>query len=287
MANITPQLVKELREKTNAGMGDCKKALEEANGDIKEAVEVLRKKGAASAAKRADRSATEGIIIAMTTTDGKKAILVEVNSETDFVARNEQFESYANQVANAIINSEVTTIEELMTQKVGEDTIQGLHNEILAKFSENISVRRFLNLKTNGFFVSYIHTGSKLAVLVEASLSNPSEKAFSSLRDIAMQIAAMNPLFVDRSNITTEQIQKEIEIYKELAITEGKKPEMAERIAQGRLEKYYQEACLVEQAFVKDANKTINDVIKDISDEAKEEVKILNFKRFFLGESLD
>lgn len=287
MAEITPKMVKELREKTGAGMGDCKAALVDAEGDMKVAIEVLRKKGAASAAKRADRSAKEGIIGTATTSDNKTAAIVEVNSETDFVARNAIFEQYAKTVTDAALGNNIKTVEELMTVKVGDDTIQGMHNEILAKFSENISVRRIDRITSEGFISDYIHTGSKLGVLVEVSIPNPTEKAKLLIRDIAMQIAAMNPTFVDRSQASTEKIAKEIEIYKELAINEGKKPEMAERIAQGKLEKFFTDQCLVEQVFVKDGSKTVADVVKEISEDCGTEVKILSYRRYFLGEDLD
>jgi elongation factor Ts len=287
MAEITPQLVKSLRDKTGAGMGDCKNALVEAEGDMQTAIEILRKKGAASAAKRADRSAKEGMIYALVNKQSTKGVIVEVNSETDFVARNAKFEEYVKIVADTLLSSNAKTIEELMAEKVGSDTIQGLHNEILAKFSENISVRRFDSIVTENYVTSYIHTGSKLAVLIEASIQNPSEAAAELLHDIAMQVAAMNPLFIDRSQASQEKIQKEIEIYKELAIAEGKKPEMAERIAQGKLEKFFQEQCLVEQTFVKDGNKTIKNVLDEISADFGSEVKILKFVRYFLGEELD
>lgn len=287
MGQITPQLVKELREKTGAGMGDCKNALVEADGDLKAAIEILRKKGAASAAKRSDRSANEGIVTSKTNENSTEAAIVELNCETDFVARNAEFENYAETLVNTILKTKVNTLDELFAQKVSNDSIQGIHNEILAKFSENIAVRRFEYKKSNGYITNYIHPGSRLSVLVEVSCSNPNEKAIILIHDIAMQIAAMNPSYITREDVSAEHLQKEIEIYKELAINEGKKPEIAERIAQGRVEKFYQDQCLIEQAFVKDAAKTVKDVVAEISQEIGSEVKILSFRRYFLGESLD
>jgi len=285
MAQITPQMVKDLREKTGAGMGDCKSALVEADGDMQAAIEVLRKKGAASVAKRADRVANEGIVTVRTSYDGKIAAIVEVNSETDFVARNEQFENYVAKVADIIFANNPKNIEQLMEMKVGNDTVMGLHNEILAKFSEKIGIKQFIRIESSGYVAGYIHTGSKLGVLIEVSVSNPDEKSKSLIRDIAMQIAAMNPQFIDRSVVTQEQINKEIEIYKELAVNEGKKPEIAERIATGRLEKFFQEQCLIEQTFVKDSSKTVKDVLKQISDETKTEARVLKFIRYNIGEA--
>lgn len=282
MAEISALMVKDLREKTGAGMGECKKALVEADGDMEKAIEVLRKKGAASAAKRADRSANEGIVLVLTTDDKKTGVIVEVNCETDFVGKNEGFVEYANIVANSFLNNEVNSVEELMKVKVGNDTVEGLHNEILAKFSEKIEVRRMQKVKTNGFLSAYIHSGSRLGVLVEANIENPDDKVKATIYDVAMQIAAMNPAFVDRSIVTEEKIAKEIEIYKEQAMNEGKKEDIALRIAQGRLEKYFQENCLIEQAFVKDGGKAV----KEILAEANPELKVISFKRYFLGEEI-
>ena len=287
MVQITPQLVKELREKTSAGMSDCKNALVEANGDLKEAIENLRKKGAASAAKRSDRSANEGIVISKVNESSSEAAIVELNCETDFVARNQDFVDYAEKLVNTVLNTKVKTMEELLNQKISDDTVQDIHNEILAKFSENISIRRFEFIESKGYIANYIHPGSRLSVLVELSCKNPNEKAKSLIHDIAMQIAAMNPSYISRDDVQSEHLQKEIEIYKEHAINEGKKPEIAERIAQGRIEKFFQEQCLLEQAFVKDAAKTVKDVVDEISKEMEAEIKILSFRRYFLGESLD
>lgn len=286
MAQITPQLVKELREKTGAGMGDCKKALDETNGDMKLAVEYLRKKGAASAAKRADRSANEGIIIAKTNADNKKAVILEVNCETDFVARNEGFESYVATLADAVLETNVKNVDELMSLSFRNDTIQGMHNEILAKLAENIQVRRF-DVLQNGFITAYIHPGSKLAVLVEVTDANFTDDAKLKLRDIAMQIAAMSPTFIDRSSVSAETLAKEKEIYIEQAINEGKKPEIAEKIADGRLGKFYQESCLVEQVFVKDSKLVVGDLLNQLKQETEVEIKVLNFRRYFLGEALE
>ncbi len=282
MAEISANMVKDLRTKTGAGMGECKKALVEAEGDMEKAIELLRKKGAASAAKRADRSANEGIVLVITTDDKKTGIVIEVNCETDFVGKNEGFVEYANQLGYAYLNNEVNSIDELMKVKVGNDTIEGLHNEILAKFSEKIEVRRMEKIKTNGYLSAYIHSGSRLGVLLNTNIADPDEKSKATIYDVAMQIAAMNPSFVDRSIVSQEKIDKEIEIYKEQAMNEGKKEDIALRIAQGRLEKYFQENCLIEQAFVKDGSKAV----KVILAEANPELKILSFKRYFLGEEI-
>ncbi len=286
MPEITPQMVKTLREKTGAGMADCKKALVDANGDMNEAIEILRKKGAASAAKRADRVASEGIIATRLSEDRKLAAIVEVNCETDFVARNAEFESYVNKVADALLGNEINNVDELMKIQVNGDTIEGIHNEILAKFGEKIDIRRFERIKTEGSIATYNHAGNKLAVIIEVSAPNLNDTAFALLRDIAMQIAAMNPQFIDRNDVDQATLAKEKEIYVQQAIDSGKPADIADRIATGKLEKFYQEQCLVEQAFVKDANITVGDVVKEISNIVGSEVKILSFRRYLLGENL-
>jgi elongation factor Ts len=286
MPEITPQMVKTLREKTGAGMADCKKALVDANGDMNEAIEILRKKGAASAAKRADRVASEGIIATRLSEDRKLAAIVEVNCETDFVARNAEFESYVNKVADALLGNEINNVDELMKIQVNGDTIEGIHNEILAKFGEKIDIRRFERIKTEGSIATYNHAGNKLAVVIEVSAPNLNDTAFALLRDIAMQIAAMNPQFIDRNDVDQATLAKEKEIYVQQAIDSGKPADIADRIATGKLEKFYQEQCLVEQAFVKDANITVGDVVKEISNIVGSEVKILSFRRYLLGENL-
>jgi elongation factor Ts len=284
MSEISASLVKELRDKTGAGMADCKKALVEANGDMNSAIEILRKKGAASAAKRADKTANEGIVAARLSDDKKVAAIVEINCETDFVARNAEFESFVNKVADALLISNVSNLEELMKISIGNDTIEGLYNEILAKFSEKIEIRRFEKWESNGTLASYIHAGSKLGVLLEIDAANLNNEAYSLLRDITMQIAAMNPQFISRNDVDNTTLEKEIEIYKQQALDSGKKPDIAEKIAQGRLEKFYAENCLVEQAFVKDPNMTVTDVLKKISELSGREVSIKRFLRFALGE---
>ncbi len=285
MSEISALLVKELRDKTGAGMADCKKALVEANGDMNSAIEILRKKGAASAAKRADKTANEGVIAARLSDDKKNAAIVEINCETDFVARNAEFENFVNKVADSLIQNNVNNLDELMKISVGNDTIEGLYNEILAKFSEKIEIKRFETWNSKGSIASYIHAGNKLGVLVEVNVPNLNEESFSLLRDIAMQVAAMNPQFITRNDVDKATLDKEIEIYKQQAIESGKKPEIAEKIAQGRLEKFYTENCLVEQAFVKDPNMNISDVLKKISEYGGSEVSIKRFLRFALGES--
>jgi elongation factor Ts len=278
---ISALQVKELREMTGAGMADCKKALEEAGGDMNEAIEVLRKRGAASAAKRADRSTNEGLVIAKTQEDGKAASMVEINCETDFVARNDEYVGFVNTVADVVLNNNPSSQEELLAVSIGDKTVGDYMNEILAKFSERVVINRFERIATDGYVMAYMHPGNKLGVLVEFSAAPESDAARGLMRDIAMQVAAMNPSFVNREQVDQPTLDKEKEIYVEQAMQEGKKEDIAQRIATGRLEKYYQDNCLIEQTFVKDSGKTVTEVLKEIGPD----VKILRFMRFHLGDS--
>lgn len=279
-------MVKDLRERTGAGMAECKKALEHSEGSMEGAIEFLRKRGAASAEKRADRNANEGMVVALSSSDLKEAAIVEVNCETDFVARNEEFVQFVDSIASTVLSSKAADENQVWNSSVGGKTLGNLRDEILAKFSEKIELRRFSVVsQPSGYVASYIHPGNKLAVLVE--FNQPLSDAGKVLaRDIAMQIAAMRPIAVSREGVDTAVLEKEIEIYKDKALAEGKKPEIAEKIAQGQLNKFYQENCLLEQAFVKDSKMTVNDVVAQIGKESGNNVTITAFKRFALGESL-
>jgi elongation factor Ts len=275
---ISAELVKRLRDKTGAGMADCKKALEEANGDEQKAIEVLRKKGAASAAKRSDRVAKEGVVVASVSEDQKRGVLAEVNSETDFVARNESFMQFAQEVADAALAANPNSHEEFLLSRLSDGaTISEEVGAQTGRLGEKLEARRFEMLaEPAGFVTSYIHPGSKLGVMVAIAGSS---KASALGRDIAMQIAAMNPIAVDRSQISTEQLEKELDIYRTQARNEGKKEEFIDRIAKGKLEKYYQDFCLVEQSFIKDAAKTVGDLLKEAGG-----LKVTGFVRMQLGE---
>ncbi len=285
MSEITPQTVKSLRDKTGAGMADCKKALVEANGDMNLAIEVLRKKGAASAAKRAEKTANEGAILTATINNGKTAAIVEVNCETDFVARNAEFEAFVRNVLDKLVTNDVNDWESLKNMVVDGETLENKFNEILSKFSEKIEIKRIEKFITDGFFASYIHIGNKLNVLVEVDNGDLSDESKVQVRDIAMQVAAMDPQFIDKASVNQETLLKEIEIYKQQAIDSGKKEDIAERIAQGRLDKFFAEQCLIEQSFIKDGNKVVGDVLAEISKNTGKEVKIRRFIRYMLGET--
>ncbi len=280
---ITAALVNKLRQKTGAGMMDCKKALTEANGDIEKAIEILRKKGAAVAVKRAEKTANEGLILSTISDNGNTGVIVEVNCETDFVAKSEDFINFANEVLNAVVNSRPSNVEELFDKN---PDLKTRHTEILGRIGEKIEVSRFLIEKLNdGVAVDYIHPGSKLGVIVLFDKAQSSKDNFASIgKDIAMQIAAMKPICTYREEVAKEIIDKEMEIYKELARKEGKPENILEKIAAGRLNKFYQENCLVEQAYIKDNAKTISDLIKEYNSQNGSEVKINRFRRFHLGD---
>jgi len=279
---ITASLVNELRKKTSAGMMDCKKALTEANGDMEKAIEILRKKGASVAAKRAEKTANEGLILTRVTDNSKTGIIVEVNCETDFVAKSSDFISFANDVLNSIAEKKPKTVSELLQS----DSINNKLNDILGKIGEKIEISRFVvDTIENGFVVDYVHPGSKLGVLVKfQNVNNASEGLAGIGKDIAMQVAAMKPICVYREEVPKDLVGKEIEIYKEISRKEGKPEQILEKIAAGKLNKFYQENCLVEQEFIKDNSKTVGDLIKEFNQNNKSSVKIEGFRRFHLGD---
>ncbi len=276
---ISSELVKKLRDKTGAGMMDCKKALDESNGELEKAIEILRKKGAATAAKRADKAANEGIVVSKISDDAKHGILIEINCETDFVARGEDFITFANSVAQIVFDKSPNTVEALLSlPHPNGKTVADALSDLVGKVGEKTEIRRIFILNAEGAFLeSYIHMGSKLGVLVEfAAEYTPANKLIA--RDIAMQVAAMNPIVVSRDKVSKDLLDKEVEIYRQQAKNEGKPEQIAEKIATGRLEKYFQEVVLLEQSFIKDAGKAVKDLLSP-------NVSVRQFKRFQLGES--
>ncbi|HMN26356.1 MAG: elongation factor Ts [Ignavibacteriaceae bacterium] len=282
---ITAAQVNELRQKTGAGMMDCKKALTEADGDFEKAIELLRKKGAAIASKRADKSANEGIVVAKVSTDYKKAAMIEVNCETDFVAKSDDFIKLANEIVDVTYNSEQSDAKKLLesNKSLSEKIV-----DVMGKVGEKIELSRVLTEKAdNGLIVDYIHMGSKLGVLVKFdNVSGDSDELVEIGKNIAMQVAAMNPICVYREEVPTETIEKEIDIYKELARKEGKPENILEKIATGKLNKFYSENCLFEQAYIKDStsSKTVGNLIEDYNKKNASQAKISLFKRFHLGD---
>lgn len=280
---ISAAEVNELRKKTGAGMMDCKKALTEANGDFEKAIELLRKKGASVASKRAEKSANEGMIVTKISSDHRKAAIVEVNCETDFVAKSEDFIKLANEVAETTFNTDAKDSQKLL--EANKD-LNNLLVDVMGKVGEKIEVSRVATEKAeNGLLVDYVHMGSKLGVLVKFdNVANNSQELIEIGKDIAMQVAAMNPICVYREEVPTTTIEKEIDIYKELARKEGKPENILEKIAQGKLNKFYQENCLAEQAFIKDNSKSVKDLITEYNQKNSSQTKIDFFKRFHLGD---
>lgn len=278
---ITSDIVKKLREKTGAGMMDCKRALEESGGDTEKAIEFLRKKGAATAEKRADKRIAEGAIVTRVANQNKLGVIVEVNCETDFVARGTDFVDFSHAVAQAIEMHKPATLDPVgsLATSTGK-TVGELLNELLAKVSERIEVRRFSVVQTSdGIIGGYTHMGNKIGVLVEVTGLAEGQDGATLSRDIAMQIAAMNPQYVRREDVPKETVEREMEIYRTQARNEGKPEQMLGRIADGKLGKFCQEICLIEQSFIKDPGKTIRDILGSSG-------AVRSFHRFHLGENI-
>jgi elongation factor Ts len=279
---ISAKLVKELREKTGAGMMDCKRALEASGGDLDAAIEHLRKKGAAVGQKRADRTAKEGIVVTHVSQDSKRGVIVEINCETDFVGRSPEFGAFADAVAEAVERHKPATIDAVagLTAPNGKK-ISEMLNDLLSKVAEKIEIRRFSTYESSdGLVSSYTHLGSKIGVLVELTGLHPSDDASRLGRDVAMQIAAMNPMVIAREQVDKSLVDREMDVYRTQAKNEGKPAQIIERIATGRLEKFFQEVCLLEQTFIKDSGKTVKDFLQD----AGKNVTVKRFQRFHLGE---
>lgn len=285
--DISAEKVKSLREKTGAGMMDCKKALTEAEGDFEKAIEVLRKKGAAVAAKRAERTANEGLVLTYVAEDKKSAIMVEVNCETDFVAKSDDFKNFSQFVLETVIKYKPADVQELLTLKNDSKVVGEELENLIGKIGEKITVSRFvIENSTEGAVVDYVHHGSKLGVLVRVdNLGNGDlNEMVVLMKDVAMQVAAMKPLFVYRDEVPKDIIEKEIDIYKELSRKEGKPEQILEKIAQGKLNKYYQENCLYEQAFIKDNAKSVSDLFNDYNKKYSTEARLVLFHRFHLSD---
>ena len=276
---ITASQVKDLREKTGAGMMDCKKVLTETDGDMEKAIELLRERGIAKAAKKSDRIAAEGIVAAYVSEDGKVGAVVEVNSETDFVAKNEEFKTFVEDVAEQIAKENPADVEELLEQtsiKDSNKTVKEVLTDKIAKIGENMTIRRFERFESNGLVEKYIHGDGKIGVLVDIE-NGDAELA----KDICMQIAAAKPEFLDIEAVPQERLDKEMEILKAQAMNEGKPEAIAEKIVQGRVGKFYSEICLVEQEFVKNPDLKVKELL------SSKNAKINRFARFEKGEGIE
>ena len=273
---ISASDVNKLRQQTGAGMMDCKKALTESNGDFEAAIDYLRKKGAKVAASRQDRESNEGVVIAKTTADGKRGIIVEVNCETDFVAKNADFIAFANGVADVAIANNVTSLEELVALDLNGTKISDQVIDQTGKIGEKIGVNKFETV-TGEKVVAYIHGNYRLGVLV--ALSADAEGAEEAGKDVSMQIAAMNPVAIDKDDVDSRTIERELEIAKEQIRAEGKPEAMVEKIAAGKLNKFYKDSTLLNQEFVKDSSKSVAQFLDSVS----KGLTVNAFKRVQLG----
>jgi elongation factor Ts len=277
MSTISAADVNKLRQLTGAGMMDCKKALTETNGDFEAAIDFLRKKGQKISLNRADRAAKEGAVIALTSADRKVGVVVELNCETDFVAKNEDFVKFANEIANLALTNQPADVNALKALNIGSISLEQKLLDEMGKTGEKMDISKYEIVKGNNV-VAYIHAGNRMGVLVEMN-NEPSDANMAAGKDTAMQIAAMNPIALNETQVPQETITREIEVGKEQAIAEGKPAEMAEKIAQGRLNKFYKEYTLLNQEFVKDGSKTVAKMLAD----AEAGLTVLSFKRIALG----
>lgn len=284
MADITASMVKELRESTGVGMMDAKKALVENNGDMEASVDWLRAKGMAKAAKKSGRTAAEGLVAVVT--EGTRGAVVEVNAETDFVARNEEFQGFVRKVADAAKG--VNTTEELAAAQVDGKAISDKLTDLIATIGENMALRRMESLNVSqGAVVGYVHSAladglGKIGVLVALESSEDEGKLQELGKQIAMHVAAANPQFLNKDAVDPEVLDRERSVLKEQAIESGKPADIAEKMVEGRIRKFYEEICLDQQAFIMDPDKTVADAVKEAGD-----VKLVGFVRFQLGEGIE
>ena len=273
---ISASMVKDLRERTGAGMMDCKKALVESNGDMDAAIDYLREKGISKAAKKAERIAAEGL--SNIYVDGNNAVVVELNSETDFVAKNAEFKELLDKIGNAILTNEVSDMQSVLDLKVGSDTVNDLIVNATAKIGEKISLRRFEKVsKAKGeVFGTYLHMGGKIASLTIVKGDNEDVA-----RDVAMQAAAMRPLYTTIASVPEEDLEHEKSVIKEQVINEGKKPEFADKIVEGRIRKFYEETVLEEQAFIKDSGLTVKAYLEN------NKCELVKLVKYEVGEGME
>lgn len=276
---ITAKMVKELREKTGAGMMDCKKALQETDGNMENAIDYLREKGMAKAAKKADRIAAEGSTYIEI--DNNTAVLLEVNCETDFVTKNEQFKQLLGDLGKHLVSQKPANVEEALQQKLHGDgeTVESFINSAIAKIGEKISLRRFafMNKMDGDAFGAYLHMGGRIGVLVHIEGTNDEQIA----KDIAMHIAAVNPRYVSRDDVAKEEVDREREVLKTQALNEGKPEKIVEKMVEGRLGKFFEEICLLDQNFVKDPDQKVKKFIADKG------ASVTSFARFEVGEGME
>ncbi len=290
MAEVTAQLVKTLRERTGAGMMECRNALVEANANLDDAEVVLRKRGAAAAAKKSTRSAKQGLIVIDIAANGLSAVVIEVNCESDFVARTDDFQAFAADLAAHVANSQASTVDAIMAEAFSKDpaqTVNDLVKSKIAKLGENIVLARFERISVaSGAISSYIHPGSQLAVAVAlTSPAGASEELVALGKDLAMQIAAADPKYIRRDQVDPAHLAKEADIARDRAKNEGKPEKILDKIVEGRLSKFYEEVCLVEQPFIKDNGVTVTELIAQKSKATGGSIEVAQFIRFKVGET--
>ena len=285
---ITASMVKELREMTGAGMMECKKALTEADGDMDKAVDVLRTRGLAAVAKKAGRATNEGTVMALVSEDGKTGAVVELNCETDFVGMNEKFKAYAEKIARAALAAKPADLDGLKAAEFEGETVEAIVTDCIHVMGENTQLARFAVVEA-GAVASYIHGGGKIGVLVTFDVDGidaTSEDFVHYGRDVAMQVAAVNPIAATREDVPADVVEHEMGIYKAQAAESGKPENIQEKIATGRLEKFFKEQCLAEQEFVKNPDQTVNEYTAEVAKKLGGSIKITGFKRFQLGEAI-
>jgi elongation factor Ts len=286
---ITSGMVKELREKTGAGLMDCKAALASAGGDMEKAIDALRTKGLAAAAKKSSRIASEGLVVAHV--EGGSGTLVEINCETDFVSKNEEFASLAKEIAGQVNTKAPKDVDEALLLPLNGDTVGERITEKIAKIGEKLSFRRFARFEVpagSGLIVPYIHMGGKIGVLVALEGAGPDNGQVATLaKDLAMQVAAANPSYICRADVPSSVIEREKSIYKEQAKASGKPEKILDKIAEGKLEKYYGDFCILEQAFIKDPDRKVGQLLAEAGKAAGKEITMKAFARFQVGEGME
>ncbi|MGL4484924.1 MAG: translation elongation factor Ts [Anaerovoracaceae bacterium] len=286
---VTAQMVKELRERTGAGMMDCKKVLVETDGNMDKSIELLREKGLAKAAKKAGRVAAEGLVATAFSEDGKAAAIVEVNSETDFVAKNGEFKDFVKKLANKALEARVEDIEVFLSLPLEDGvTIQDSVNEKIAKIGENLQIRRFARFEAPGaVYAGYVHGNGKIGVIVQLDTDAEHHEVEHIGKDVSMQVASMNPKYVHEDHVDSDYVEQEKKILKQQVLNEGKKPEMADKIVEGKIKKALKEVVLLEQKFVKDGEKTVKQYVEDSAEKVGKKVIIGDMIRYEVGEGIE
>lgn len=285
---VTAALVKQLRDKTGAGMMDCKKALMETDGDIDKAIDVLREKGLSKAAKKADRIAAEGLVRLAFNDDFTEAALVEVNSETDFVAKNSEFIDFVEGLAEKALDAKSDNIEEFMSMDFEGGSVKDALTAKISKIGENMNIRRIKKMNTPGtIYTGYMHNGGLIGVIVGIETEASPEEIKTASKDVAMQVASMSPKFVNDSEVDQQWLANETEIAKHQLLNEGKKPELLDRIIPGKIKAILKDVCLVDQKFVKNGDLTVGEYVEGVAKEIGKPMKVTEMIRFEVGEGLE